>query len=474
LSLRLRTSVQAIVAVTLVVAAAVVLAVFPAAAEAQTSAPTEDRVAPSVVARPGDSLWSISEGRLGPDATPQRVADAAERIHALNRGRIGADPDLIFVGQELSLPPALSERPAGATPAPKTGEAADAGERDRAAEGTTGGKATGKAPRTASGGAAAEGGDVPAPVAERGAEREAEREAERGTEPVSLPGQAAVEPVPAARTAASSGTQAEGRRLLGLGLSLLALVVAAVAAWKPPLRRSALRGLALASNKLRPYAEHLGTAALVVLGLPVVVLVLTLLGPNEGPVPVDAPDAAAHLLRSDRRLLGLAVIAAVAILSTVGVMLLTLLVAALVAWKLPMRRTTRRDAERRGIPTGHYRHYHGAPPGAYRNGAPFAPVPAGAGDAPAAGGVPDASATASAAAAPRVRGPKARARAKAKASPRNGLALGAHNPGVRSASLLARAPARAPARARKPRPPSRAARPPLVSAPGQKRRGEQR
>ena len=461
MSLRLRTSVEAILAVTLVAAAAV-LALFPAAADAQTSAPTEDGSAPSVVVRPGDSLWSISEGRLGPDATPQRVADAAERIHALNRGRIGADPDLIFVGQELSLPPALSERPAGATPAPKTGEAADAGERDRAAEGTTGGKATGKAPRTASGGAAAEGGDVPAPVAER------------GTEPVSLPGQAAVEPVPAARTAASSGTQAEGRRLLGLGLSLLALVVAAVAAWKPPLRRSALRGLALASNKLRPYAEHLGTAALVVLGLPVVVLVLTLLGPNEGPVPVDAPDAAAHLLRSDRRLLGLAVIAAVAILSTVGVMLLTLLVAALVAWKLPMRRTTRRDAERRGIPTGHYRHYHGAPPGAYRNGAPFAPVPAGAGDAPAAGGVPDASATASAAAPPRVRGPKARARAKAKASPRNGLALGAHNPGVRSASLLARAPARAPARARKPRPPSRAARPPLVSAPGQKRRGEQR
>ena len=465
MSLRLRTSVEAILAVTLVVAAAV-LALFPAAADAQTSAPTEDGSAPSVVVRRGDSLWSISEGRIGPDATPQRVADAAERIHALNRGRIGADPDLIFVGQELSLPPALSERPAGATPAPKTGEAADAGERDRAAEGTTGGKATGKAPRTASGGAAAEGGDVPAPVAER--------EAERGTEPVSLPGQATVEPVPAARTAASSGTQAEGRRLLGLGLSLLALVVAAVAAWKPPLRRSALRGLALASNKLRPYAEHLGTAALVVLGLPVVVLVLTLLGPNEGPVPVDAPDAAAHLLRSDRRLLGLAVIAAVAILSTVGVMLLTLLVAALVAWKLPMRRTTRRDAERRGIPTGHYRHYHGAPPGAYRNGAPFAPVPAGTGDAPAAGGVPDASATASAAAPPRVRGPKARARAKAKASPRNGLALGAHNPGVRSASLLARAPARAPARARKPRPPSRAARPPLVSAPGQKRRGEQR
>jgi hypothetical protein len=81
---------------------------------------------------------------------------------------------------------------------------------------------------------------------------------------------------------------------------------------------------------------------------------------------------------------------------------------------------------------------------------------------------------------------KPRANAKPKASPRNGLALGAHNPEVRSASLLARAPARAPARAaaratarataraRKPHPLRRAARPPLASAQDHNKRGEQR
>jgi hypothetical protein len=176
---------------------------------------------------------------------------------------------------------------------------------------------------------------------------------------------------------------------------------------------------------------------------------------------------------------------------------LTLVVAALVAWKMPMRRTTREDAERWGIPTGYY---HGAP-AAHRNNVPFASrpgspgdldreeagqeetpvplaseprgVPTGNGFTPVANGARNAEATTSATtsaiasvvAARRVR------KAKPKAKARNGLALGAHNPGVRSVSLLARAPARP---ARKPRTSSRAARPPLVPAPEQKRRGEPR
>jgi LysM repeat protein len=151
LSLRLRTSVEAIVAVTLVVAAAV-LALFPAAADAQTSAPTEDGSAPSVVVRPGDSLWSISEERLGPNATPQRVAEAAERIHALNRGRIGADPDLIFVGQELSLPPALSERPTGASAAPKSAPRGRGRTEGSGGRGTTGGQGAEADPEDRAGG----------------------------------------------------------------------------------------------------------------------------------------------------------------------------------------------------------------------------------------------------------------------------------------------------------------------------------
>jgi Tol biopolymer transport system component len=59
----------------------------------------------TVIVKPGDSLWSISEQRLGPQASPQRVYDHADQMYALNRKLIGSDPDLIFAGQRLSLPP---------------------------------------------------------------------------------------------------------------------------------------------------------------------------------------------------------------------------------------------------------------------------------------------------------------------------------------------------------------------------------
>jgi Tol biopolymer transport system component len=59
----------------------------------------------TVIVKPGDSLWSISEQRLGPEASPQRVYEHTYQMYALNRKRIGSDPDLIFVGQRLSLPP---------------------------------------------------------------------------------------------------------------------------------------------------------------------------------------------------------------------------------------------------------------------------------------------------------------------------------------------------------------------------------
>jgi Tol biopolymer transport system component len=64
-----------------------------------------DRPERTVIVKPGDSLWSISEQRLGPEASPQRVYDHTYQMYALNRKRIGADPNLIFAGQRLSLPP---------------------------------------------------------------------------------------------------------------------------------------------------------------------------------------------------------------------------------------------------------------------------------------------------------------------------------------------------------------------------------
>ena len=89
--------------------AALMLVAWPAVAEAQEGAKrgahTTHASHAVVVVEPGESLWSISEERLGPDATARRVGKHTERLWALNRGRIGPDPNIIQVGQELSLPP---------------------------------------------------------------------------------------------------------------------------------------------------------------------------------------------------------------------------------------------------------------------------------------------------------------------------------------------------------------------------------
>jgi outer membrane biosynthesis protein TonB len=63
-------------------------------------------------------LWAIAQERLGAGATPQQVAEEVERIHALNRGRIADDPNLLFPGQELRLAaPGAQEAPATPQPA---------------------------------------------------------------------------------------------------------------------------------------------------------------------------------------------------------------------------------------------------------------------------------------------------------------------------------------------------------------------
>jgi Tol biopolymer transport system component len=70
-----------------------------------SDAPKSQSSERSVIVKPGDSLWSISEERLGPETSPQRVYDHTIQMYALNRNLIGSDPDLIFAGQRLSLPP---------------------------------------------------------------------------------------------------------------------------------------------------------------------------------------------------------------------------------------------------------------------------------------------------------------------------------------------------------------------------------
>ena len=232
---------------------AVLLALSPDVAKAQGTDPLKDAQGTEhvVVVVPGDSLWSISSEQLGPNATPQQIATAVERIYALNRNKIGGDPNLIFAGQKLSVPPigepSTAEAPTRATPAREASKPAEASPSGRAAK--TG---TNQASRTPVGKADTTSGKAPDPVAE----------------PASLPDAAAPAPAPAVRSltskdsprsplesfasaARSAVSAAESaivglfpddnysrRKLLGWGIIALSLLIGALMAWKLPMRRN--------------------------------------------------------------------------------------------------------------------------------------------------------------------------------------------------------------------------------------------
>jgi nucleoid-associated protein YgaU len=58
-----------------------------------------------VVVRRGDTLWAIAARHLPSGADPAQIAREWPRWHAANRAVIGADPDLLQPGQELTPPP---------------------------------------------------------------------------------------------------------------------------------------------------------------------------------------------------------------------------------------------------------------------------------------------------------------------------------------------------------------------------------
>jgi LysM domain-containing protein len=378
---RLERNVFAVLVIMALCAALMVASPAPAQAQADSAAgdnQTAHAYTPGhlshAVVRPGDSLWTISEERLGPDATPQRIANGVEQIYELNRERIGADPALIIVGQELLVPQAMSERPTGA---PAAHGSSEAGPRDRVAEGTT---AKGKKPaaRKVAHGAAL-GGGTPETLVRRS----------DGTVslPV-LPDEAPAAPIAAVMVSASNE----------------ALPTSAA-----PVLRIVGAGFASAASALDEIS--FGGSA-------------------------DTPE-------ESRRSVGLVIIA------------LTLVVAVLMAWKLPMRRTTLGDASRWGIAASYYGEvptadritpfvFHSGSLGGYdgnrdeRTTRPGAPG--------SLGGERRGSPMAS----PGRKGstPSVRRRArKARAVARNSLALGAHNPKVRSVPLRVHASRRA----RKPR-----------------------
>ncbi|WP_380170592.1 LysM peptidoglycan-binding domain-containing protein [Kineococcus sp. DHX-1] len=68
------------------------------------TAPAVGDDAGEVVVLRGDSLWSLAERRLGPDATRGQVLAEQERLYAANAYVIGDDPDRLLPGQVLRLP----------------------------------------------------------------------------------------------------------------------------------------------------------------------------------------------------------------------------------------------------------------------------------------------------------------------------------------------------------------------------------
>jgi LysM repeat protein len=120
LSIRLKHRAKVLAAIA-ALAAVVALVVLPSVAEAQEEqqevqqqtisvegAQPAHEPAERLVVAPGDSLWSISQQRLHPNATAQQIMNEVGRIYELNRSRIGDDPNLIFPGQELLAPPAAT------------------------------------------------------------------------------------------------------------------------------------------------------------------------------------------------------------------------------------------------------------------------------------------------------------------------------------------------------------------------------
>ncbi len=165
-------------------------------ANAPATAPPESQQGVRLVISPGDSLWSISQEQLGLEATPQEIAVMVDQIYEQNRDLIGDNPDLIFSSQELLVPLVLN--PATASEEPTA--AAAASEEPMVEQ-------------------------APEPVMQS---LDTPSNAPTGEEAVSE------ENTPAPVSSADSLFE---RRLIGLGILALTLIVAILIVWRLPMRR---------------------------------------------------------------------------------------------------------------------------------------------------------------------------------------------------------------------------------------------
>ena len=229
------TKLERYVWVTIAVAVLLVgaLAALPTVAEAQAEAQEEeedtsgdtrqaeqsayesnDPAAKHRVVEPGDSLWAIVQERLGPNASPQQVANDVERIYWLNRDRIGDNPNLLAEGQELSLAPLSS--PSGDIP--QTEPVVVAGPPVAATE-------------------------------EQPATQEQPTEPGPGVEDTGEPKEQGASTAVASSLPEPYNAQHQQRRLLGLGVLALTLLLAILAALRLPLRRSVGRSQPRATSQ---------------------------------------------------------------------------------------------------------------------------------------------------------------------------------------------------------------------------------
>ena len=213
-------------------------------ADAPASSPRPEGEAPtSLVVDPGDSLWSIGQERLGAGATPGRIAEEVERLFALNRGRLGNDPNLLFAGQELWLAAPSAEAPATPQPAATEPVAQEPVAQEPVAA-PSGGEPAMVDLQTVPGTTAAAPAVVPEepsssvvePTATAPEEQPAEgRPAAAGSDAEQEAGEPST--LPDASPASLESDDAQARRLLGFGILALTLLLAIVAAWRLPMRR---------------------------------------------------------------------------------------------------------------------------------------------------------------------------------------------------------------------------------------------
>src|SRR5215204_5321485 len=234
-----------------------------ASVEAEQNSTTDDEkgasATPRLVVEPGDSLWSISEEHIGPGAPPEQIAYEVERIFELNRDQIGENPNLIFPGQEFFL---VSAAPGGAAAAPEQPVAV--AEQQQApepivveSEGVSDSLAAPAAEDAAienvvpeegvSEGAVSEDAIPAAPPTRDQTDEQAESAPAESAPAESAPAEST--PAESAAPATTAGTIGDSvlealnnlkgdRRLLGMGILALTLIVALLMAWRLPMRRN--------------------------------------------------------------------------------------------------------------------------------------------------------------------------------------------------------------------------------------------